>query len=145
MKENTTSDRVKDRFKSRFHKHCNSFKYESKANSTELSKHFWEMKRKGIKKPIMHWSVIGQAKPYQNGSKGCNLCLKEKYHILTSPVNLINKRSEVVSKCRNESKFELVNYKAIHRLISKTKMTISNYGNMSNFIKNRCIWIIRQF
>ena len=91
----------------------NTFKYESKANSTELSKHFWEMKRKGIKKPIMHWSVIDHAKPYQNGSKRCNLCLTEKYHILTSPVNLINKRSELVSKCRHENKFHLVNYKAI--------------------------------
>ena len=93
--------------------HRNSFKYESKANSTELSKHFWEMKRKSIEKPIMHWSVIDQAKPYQNGFKRCNLCLTEKYHILTSPVNLINKRSERVSKCPHESKFYLINYKAI--------------------------------
>ena len=119
LKENTTSDGVnyngltENTFKDRFYKHRNSFKYESKANSTELSKHFWEMKRKGIKKPIMHWSVIDHAKPYQNGSKRCNLCLTEKYHILTSPVNLINKRSELVSKCRHENKFHLVNYKAI--------------------------------
>ena len=66
LKENTTSDAVKynglteNTFKDWFYKHCNSFKYESKANSTELSKHFWEIKRKGIKKPIMHCSVIGQ-------------------------------------------------------------------------------------
>ena len=118
MKENTTSDGVnyngltENTFKDRFYKHRNSFKYESKANSTELSKHFWEMKRKGIKKPIMHWSVIDHAKPYQNGSKRCNLCLTEKYHILT-PVNLINKRSELVPKCRHENKFQLVNYKAV--------------------------------
>ena len=52
LKENTTSDRVnyngltENTFKDRFYKHCNSFKYESKANSTELSKHFWEMKSK---------------------------------------------------------------------------------------------------
>ena len=64
LKENTTSDGVnyngltENTFKDRFYKHRNSFKYETKANSTELSKHFWEMKRKGIEKPIMHWSVI---------------------------------------------------------------------------------------
>ena len=104
LKENTTSDGVnyngltENTFKDRFYKHRNSFKYESKANSTELSKHFWEMKRKGIKKPIMHWSAIDYAKPYQNGSKKCNLCLTENYHILTLPVNLINKRSELASK-----------------------------------------------
>ena len=54
LKENTTSDGVaynnltENAFKDRFYKHHNSFKYESKANITELSKHFWEMKRKGI-------------------------------------------------------------------------------------------------
>ena len=53
LKENNTSDRVsyngltEKTFKDRFYKHLNSFKYESKANSTELSKHFGNMKRKG--------------------------------------------------------------------------------------------------
>ena len=61
----------------------------------------------------MHWSVIDHAKRYQNGSKRFKLYLTENYHILTSPVNLINKRFELVLKCRYESKFYLVNYKAI--------------------------------
>ena len=119
LKGNTTNDGVnyhnltENTFKDQFYKHHNSLKYESKANSTELSKHFWEMNRKGIKKPIMHWSVIDYAKPYQNGSKRCNLCLMEKYHLLTSSVNLISKRSELVSKCYHEKKFHLVNYKVI--------------------------------
>ena len=69
-------------------------------------------KRKGIEKPIMHWSVIDHAKSYQNWSKRCNLCLTEKYYISTSPVNLINKRTELVSKCHHENNFYLVNYKA---------------------------------
>ena len=53
LKENNTSDRVsyngltEKTFKDRFYKHLNSFKYESKENSTELSKHFGNMKRKG--------------------------------------------------------------------------------------------------
>ena len=71
------------------------------------------MKRKGFEKPIVHWSVIDHAKPYQNGSTSCNLCLTEMYYILTSPVKLINKRSELVSKCRHKNRFHLVNYKAI--------------------------------
>ena len=51
LKENTTSDKVnyngltENTFKDWFYKHRNSFQYENKANSTELSKHFWEMKR----------------------------------------------------------------------------------------------------
>ena len=100
-------------FKDRLYKHRNSLKLGSKANSTELPKHFWDIKREAIKKLVMHWSVIDHAKTYQNGSKRCNFCLTEKYHILTSPVNIINKRSELVSKCRHENKFQLINYKAI--------------------------------
>ena len=88
LKENITSDRVnyngltENTIKDQFYKQRNS-----------LSKHFLEMKRKDIKKPIMHWSVIDHAKPNQNRSKRCNLCLTEKYHTLTSPINLIIKRS----------------------------------------------------
>ena len=119
LKENTTSDKVsyngltENAFKNCFYKHHNSFKYESKENSTELFKHFWEMKRKGVEKPIMHGSVIDHVKSYQIRTKRCNLCLAEKYHILTSPLNLINTRTNLVWKCHHENKFYLVNYKTI--------------------------------
>ena len=132
-------------FKDRLYKHRNSLKLGSKANSTELPKHFWDMKREAIKKLVMHWSVIDHAKTYQNGSKRCNFCLTEKYHILTSPVNFINKRSALVSKCRHENQFQLVNYMQSHRLISKNKRTVSSNDNMSNFIKNKCISIMQKF
>ena len=50
-------------------------------------------------------SYIGQLLIVPNhirtGQKGCNLCLTEKYLILKSQVNLINKRSKLVSKCRH--------------------------------------------
>ena len=71
------------------------------------------MKRKSIEKLIMHWSGIDRAKPHQSRSRRCNLWLTEKYHFLKSLVIIINKRSELVSKCRHEDKFHLVNYKAI--------------------------------
>ena len=47
LKENNTSDGVnyngltENTFKDRLYKQGNSVKYESKVNSTELSKHFW--------------------------------------------------------------------------------------------------------
>ena len=53
----------------------------NKTNSTELSEHFREMKRKGIENPITHWLVTDYAKSYANGSKSCKLCLTKKYHI----------------------------------------------------------------
>ena len=98
--------------KDRIYKHRNSFKYESKVNSTELSKHVWDLKKNGITDPAIKWSIIDHAKPYINGSKRCHLCLTEKFHIITSPLNLLNKRSELVSKCRHENKYHLSNYKA---------------------------------
>ena len=151
FKENTASDGVKynglteNTFKDRFYKHRDSFKYESKANSTKLSKHFWEVKRKVIKKPIIHWSVIDHAKPYQNGSKRCNLCLTEKYHILTSPVNLIKKGPSSFQNAAMKPSFTSLTIKQSHQIISKAWVTIGSYGNMSNFIKNKCIWTMWKF
>ena len=98
-------------FKDRLYKHRNSFKYESKVNSTELSKHVWDLKKQGIDNPVIKWSVIDNAKSYVNGSKRCNLCVTEKFHIINSPLKLLNKRSELVSKCRHENKYFLINYK----------------------------------
>ena len=72
LKDNNTSDGVihnsltENTIKDRFYKHRNSFKYESKANSTELSKHFQKIKRKGIEK---HWSCIGQLLIMPNRSR----------------------------------------------------------------------------
>ena len=98
-------------FKDRLYKHRNSFKHENKINSTELSKHIWVLKKQGITNPVIKWSIIDYAKPYINGSKRCNLCLTEKYHIINSPLKLLNKRSELVSKCRHENKYYFNNYK----------------------------------
>ena len=68
-------------FKDRWYKHKNSFLYESKANSNELSKFVWECKRKGSE-PILTWSIIDLAEPFKPGGKSCNLCLTEKHHII---------------------------------------------------------------
>ena len=64
LKGNTTSDGVNyngltdNTFRDRFYKHHNSFKYEIKTNSTELSKHFWEKKRqwKTNNALVSYWS-----------------------------------------------------------------------------------------
>jgi len=98
-------------FKERFYQHKNSFKYENKASATELSKYVWELKKDNIN-PILSWEIIDHAAPYKNGSKHCNLCLTEKFHIITAKKKLLNKRTELVSKCRHINKFILKNVKA---------------------------------
>ena len=51
---------------------------------------------------------------YSNIAKSCMLCLHEKSEILTYPKQdeLLNKRSELISKCRHINKYLLSNYKA---------------------------------
>ena len=98
-------------FKDRLYKH-NSFKCESKRNSTELSKFIWSKKKEKINMDL-DWSILDKAKPSSPASKKCMLCLTGKYHVISSRKNLLNNRNEPVTKCRHENKFHLANYKDI--------------------------------
>ena len=99
-------------FKERWNGHKHTFRHESKESATELSKHVWEFQKKDIA-PNLSWEIIDHARPYVNGSKKCDLCLTEKFHIINSKLKLLNKRSELVSKCRHINKYILKNYKGI--------------------------------
>lgn len=98
-------------FKNRLNSHNLSFTKEKYKNATELSKHIWSLKAKNAEYTVK-WSKIATAAAYNNHSKRCNLCLTEKFYIITSRLpNLLNKRSELISKCRHENKFYLKNFK----------------------------------
>ena len=88
---------------------------ESKNNSSELPKHFWELRKKGIPTDNLKfmWSILDCATAHINGSDRCNLCSTEKFHIITSQTTLLNKKSELILKCRHENKYYLSNYKDI--------------------------------
>ena len=100
------------KFKVRWAAHNYSFRHQKAEKSTELSKYVWELKNSGIE-PSLTWDIIDRATAYKNGSKCCNLCLTEKYHIITSKLPLLNKRCELISKCRHLNKFLSCNYKSI--------------------------------
>ena len=96
-------------FKQRFTQHKLTFRHKKYTNSTELSKYIWHLKDNSINFNIK-WSIISRASPYNNSSKRCDLCLTEKLMIIKSTSNnLLNKRSELISKCRHENKFYLKN------------------------------------
>ena len=57
----------------------------------------------------MSWSVVSKEKEYTRESKKCNLCTREKLEILKNSLkdDSLNKRSEIMNKCRHRNKFLL--------------------------------------
>ena len=92
-------------FKTRFNGHTQTFNHEKYRHSSEISKKVWELKDKDVSFNIT-WRILQQAQTYKGGGKRCDLCVSEKLHILENP-NSLNKRSELVSKCRHARKFLL--------------------------------------
>ena len=64
--------------------------------------------------PNLKWSKVKSVPSYSNISKNCLLCLQEKLQIVNfeDQDHLLNKRSELISKCRHANKYLLRNYKA---------------------------------
>ena len=97
-------------FKQRHTQHKSTFTHRKLSSSTELSKYICQLKDNNINFATK-WSIIARARPYNNSSKRCDLCQAEKLYIIKySNKNLLNKRSELISKCRHENKFYLKNY-----------------------------------
>ena len=90
-------------FKSRWLDHNKTFSHERYRSSTELSKLIWDLKDKNIEFSI-DWQIISKCNSYKAGLKSCNLCDTEKLYILKNP-DCINKKSELISKCRHKRKF----------------------------------------
>ena len=98
---------AEDTFKTRHNNHKKSFKHRMYEKETELSKYIWKLKDQNIKFTIK-WNVEAMAIPYTCGSKHCDRCLTEKLLIAkTDPKTRLNKRSEIISKCRHRNKFTL--------------------------------------
>ena len=92
-------------FKKRFSNHKQSFNDRSKRFSTQLSKYIWEQKDQG-KDFNISWRIVSKARPYNNTTKRCHLCLTEKHFIINKPaMATLNKRSELISKCRHMDKY----------------------------------------
>ena len=95
-------------FKIRYGNHKYSFFHEHKKNQTALSKHYWGLKNKGLT-PDIQWSILKRSSTPKSFDSRCNLCLEEKIHILLfpEPKELLNKRNELIARCRHRAKFKL--------------------------------------
>ena len=94
-------------FKERFTGHKQSFNHQKFAHRTTLSSYLWELKNKDI--PFtQRWSIVSQAPAYSRKVRACHLCLMEKLQIsLADPMTTLNKRNEIVAKCRHRDKMLL--------------------------------------
>ena len=96
-------------FKTRWNNHKSSFKYQQYRNATELSKHIWSLK--DDKKPYsIKWRITKKLKRSNSNRDPCKLCQSEAYTILRKKGKIINKRTEIMGKCRHQASGKLVNW-----------------------------------
>ena len=99
-------------FKTRYTQHKSFLKHSKNRTQTELSSLIWSLKDSSTPYKLA-WHIIDQAQPYQPGKRSCNLCLAEKFHILTGE-HLINEKTELLNKCPHRRKFLTCNMKLWH-------------------------------
>ena len=93
-------------FKKRYAGHKTTFTNPKYRHSTTLSTEFWRLKEAGLN-PQVTWKIVEKSKAFNPEAKKCQLCIAEKYQIANNNKSLINKKSEIISKCRHRRKFEL--------------------------------------
>ena len=109
IRENSTLGRLRMnfKFKTSYNNDTMSFRNKGNEKKTELSKHVRKLKDKGEDFTIKR-IVVAKASPYICDRKRCDFCLTEKLLIAkANPRTLLNKRSQIVSKCCHRNKFTL--------------------------------------
>ena len=100
----------KTTFKKQFANHKKSFNNEQYKKETKLSKELQNLKSTNNNAEIA-WKIVRRCVLVSPAILRCNLCLNEKLEIAKHQgKNLLNKRSEFVSKCRHFSKLLLINF-----------------------------------
>ena len=102
-KQETYIGLASTKFKARLSNHNTTFKYQEKCNTTALSSHIWDLKRKGINYKLS-WKIIDRGQQYSPISGICALCTCEKYQILFNPERgTLNKKTEIFGHCLHKS------------------------------------------
>ena len=97
-------------FKVRHANHKTSFNDRKYCHSTTLSSYFWKMKDAG-KNPKIKFRIARVIQSYTPEIGKCYLCTAEKVEIMRSDSKLtINKKNEIMGKCRHRPKFLLENF-----------------------------------
>ena len=89
------------KFKTRYSNHKKFFNHENHKNDTQLSNELWKIKA-SKEEPVLAYNV---------NTKRCLLCLNEKLQIaIYRGNNMLNKRTEIISKGRHRNKYALASY-----------------------------------
>ena len=88
-----------------------TIKNPSTTKTTKMTRNY-RMKIKASKEePVFVWKNLGQHQPYNVNTKWCLLCLNEKLQItIYRENNMLNKRTEIISKCRHRNKYALASH-----------------------------------
>ena len=91
-------------FKDRYEKQKTSDRHRSHLAASDLSKYYWKLVDNGAV-PTIKFSIAKRVKG-NTFINNCNSCLTEKPFIIRNldDVNMLNKRSEFISKCRHINK-----------------------------------------
>ena len=88
-------------FKARLGQHRQTFKNKNKSQ-TSISNHVHELKDANIDFEIK-WRIVDKGRSFNPVNNVCNLCNKEKFHILFNPeLADLNSKSEFFSHCRHK-------------------------------------------
>ena len=72
-----------------------------------LSSHVWDLEDKKIDYDIQ-WKIKKRGMLYKPGASYCDLCVCEKVEILlANPESSLNKRNEVLERCRHRHRYKL--------------------------------------
>ena len=98
-------------FKERYESHKKSFRHKEYSTENDLAKHCWELKDKGAVLTV-NFSIAKTVK-CKSLINNCSLCLSEKVFIIKNldDVNMLNKKSEFISKFRHINKRLLIEVK----------------------------------
>ena len=98
-------DLAETTFKERYNNHKRDVKHIEYQYKTALTKYIWNVQNNSIKYNS-HWKVVDNV--YGNANLAmCKLCLTEKLCIINhiNDNKILNKKSELINKCRYLKKF----------------------------------------
>ena len=91
-----------DPFKIRYGGHLQAFNHEKYSQKSNLSKYIWKLKKQNLQFSI-DWKILDRGKPFSPDSNTCQLCTKEKFHIILNKDSAsLNSREELFNHCRHK-------------------------------------------